>query len=137
MVGRKRGFRKSSIRFWQADVTADFSATEKPVDLTFPLGSRRFSAAWHRLSPIPGEERGQIVDFVIVDAREHVGEPGLRIDVIELRRHDQRRHDGSAGGAAIRASEEPGIACASSAYRYSYPFRYGRRRGTAPGCPSG
>jgi len=50
------------------------------------------------------------VDFVIVDAREHVGEPGLRIDVIELRRHDQRRHDGSAVGAAIRASEEPGFA---------------------------
>ena len=32
----------------------------------------------------------------IGDAGEHVGEPSLRIDVIELGRHDQRRHGRSA-----------------------------------------
>src|ERR1700731_2663994 len=51
MVGRKRGFRKSSIRCWQAAVTADFSAAEKPLDLMCPLGSRRFGTTWRGLSP--------------------------------------------------------------------------------------
>src|SRR6516164_6901519 len=52
--GQEAGLQESSIRFWQTEVTADFSAAEKPADLTCPLGSRRFGAAWHRLSPIPG-----------------------------------------------------------------------------------
>lgn len=53
MVARKRGFRKSSIRCWQAAVTAEFSAAEKPLDLMCPLRSRRFGTAWRGLSPVP------------------------------------------------------------------------------------
>ena len=101
MVGRKRGFRKSSIRCWQAAVTADFSAAEKPLDLMCPLGSRRFGATWHGLSPVPGQKLIQPVDGVIVDAHKHVGEPGLRIDVVELGGHDQGRHDRGTLGTAI------------------------------------
>src|SRR5882762_9130939 len=89
MVGRKRGFRKSSIRCWQAAVTADFSAAEKPVDLISPLGSGCFSAPWHGLSPIPRQKLIQPESSMIVDARQHVGEPSLRIDVVELGRVDQ------------------------------------------------
>jgi hypothetical protein len=38
------------------------------------------------------------------DSREHVGEPGLRIDVIELGGHDQGRHpSGRNVGAALKA----------------------------------
>jgi len=29
-------------------------------------------------SPVPGQQRGEIVDLVIGDARQYVGEPGLR-----------------------------------------------------------
>src|SRR5882757_817963 len=103
MEGRKRGFRKSSIRCWQAAVTADFSAAAKPLDLMCPLGSRRFGTAWHGLSPVPGQKLIQFVDSVVVDVREHVGEPGLRVDVVELGGHDQRCHDGSTLGTTIGA----------------------------------
>src|SRR4030088_1636717 len=91
MVGRKRGFRKSSIRCWQAVVTADFSAAEKPLDLMCPLGSRRFGTTWHGLSPVPGQKLIQLADGVVVDAHKHVGEPGLRIDRGGLWGHDQSR----------------------------------------------
>ena len=40
------------------------------------------------------------------DAREDVGEPGLRIDAVHLRRHDQAIH-GRGASAAIGAGEEP------------------------------
>jgi|GraSoi2013_115cm_1033766.scaffolds.fasta_scaffold37061_1 hypothetical protein len=41
------------------------------------------------------------------DASEHISEPGLRIDVVELRRRDEGRHDGGAVGTTFGASEEP------------------------------
>src|ERR1700677_1291312 len=84
MVGRKRGFRKPSIRCWQAVVTADFSTAERPLDLMCPLGSRRFGTAWQGLSPVPGQKFVQPVESEVVDAREHVGKPGLRVDIVEL-----------------------------------------------------
>ena len=36
------------------------------------------------LFPIPREERGKIGDWMIGNPGEHVGEPGLGIDIIEL-----------------------------------------------------
>jgi hypothetical protein len=36
------------------------------------------------VTPIPGQQCDQIGDLVIGDPREHIGEPGLGIDVIEL-----------------------------------------------------
>jgi hypothetical protein len=44
---------------------------------------------------------------MVVDAGEHVGEPGLRIDVVEARGLDQRVHHGGALAAAIGAREQP------------------------------
>ena len=57
--------------------------------------------------PVPRQEFVEPVDGVIGDASKHVGEPGLRIDVVEFRRHDQRRHERGAIGAAFGAGEEP------------------------------
>ena len=47
---------------------------------------------------------------MIVDAREHVGEPRLRIDVVEPRSLDQRVHHGGTFAAAIGAGEQPRLA---------------------------
>ena len=33
-----------------------FFCRGKPLDLMFPLGSRRFGTTWHRLSPVPGQK---------------------------------------------------------------------------------
>jgi len=44
---------------------------------------------------------------VVGDASQHVSEPGLRIDLAELGRRDQRRNRGSSIGAALGAGEEP------------------------------
>jgi hypothetical protein len=43
---------------------------------------------------------------VIVDAREHIGEPGLRIDSVQPRGLDQRIHDRSPLAAPVRAREQ-------------------------------
>src|SRR5215475_1087580 len=84
MADRKLGFRKLSISSWQAAVTADFSAAERPVDPMCPPSSRNFAMARHELMPVPGQKLLEPVAGVVVDAGEHVGEPGLRIDVVEL-----------------------------------------------------
>ena len=44
---------------------------------------------------------------MISDAGENVGEPGLRVHVVELCRRDHRRHDGGTVGAALGTGEEP------------------------------
>src|SRR6266516_6330092 len=110
MVGRKRGFRKSSIRCWQTAVTADFSAVEKPVDLISALGSGCYGAARHGLSPIPRQKLTQPESSMVVDARQYVGEPGLRIDIVEPGGLDQCQHNCGALAATIRPREQPRLA---------------------------
>ena len=44
---------------------------------------------------------------MVGDAPEHVGQPGLRIDVVQLGCLYQRRHDGGPLGASVRAGEQP------------------------------
>jgi hypothetical protein len=44
---------------------------------------------------------------VLSDALEDVGEPGLRIDIIELGCADKGVHDGGPVTAAVRAREQP------------------------------
>ena len=41
------------------------------------------------------------------DARENIGEPGLRIDVVHLGGDDEAVQDGGALAAAIGTGEEP------------------------------
>ena len=47
---------------------------------------------------------------MIGDACEDIGEPSLRIDIVELRGLDQGIDDGGALAAAIRATEQPRLA---------------------------
>lgn len=47
---------------------------------------------------------------MVRDAGEHVGEPGLRVDIVEAGGLDQRVKDGGALTAAVRAAEQPGLA---------------------------
>src|SRR6476619_994531 len=51
-------------------------------------------------APIPGQQLVDALDRVVGQACEHVGEPGLRIDVVELGGGDQRV-DGSRTTAAL------------------------------------
>ncbi len=44
---------------------------------------------------------------MVVDARQHVGEPGLGIDVVEPGRLNQRQHNCGTLAAAIGAGEQP------------------------------
>ena len=55
-------------------------------------------------SPVPWQKLVEPVDGVIVDPGEHVGEPCLRIDVIELGCLNERQHDRRA--PAIGAGEQ-------------------------------
>lgn len=41
------------------------------------------------------------------DALEHIGQPGLGVDLVGLGRADQAVDDGSALAAVIRATEQP------------------------------
>ena len=55
--------------------------------------------------PAPWQQRTKVGDLVLVDAGEHVGEPGLGIDVVEARGLDQRVHEGGPLTAAVGACE--------------------------------
>ena len=68
------------------------------------------SGPCRRLLPLPRQQLVQLTLPGVVDASEHVRQPGLRIDVVELCRHDEGRHDGGAVSATFGASEEPGFA---------------------------
>jgi len=51
--------------------------------------------------PLPGQEFVQTVLRVSGDAGEDVSQPGLRVDVVELGRHDEGDHDGGTLGATV------------------------------------
>lgn len=57
--------------------------------------------------PLPGQQFVQTRGRKIGDTRQDVGEPGLRIDVVEAGRGDEREHDGGAIGAALRTGKGP------------------------------
>jgi hypothetical protein len=57
---------------------------------------------------------------VIVDAGEHIGEPGARIDVVELSGLKQGVHDGGTLSAAFGSREEPGFAAESDTAQGSF-----------------
>ena len=60
--------------------------------------------------PVPGQQFEEALGRVIVQARQHVGEPGLRVDVIELGSLDQRVNRGGASAARIGTGEGPVVA---------------------------
>jgi hypothetical protein len=53
------------------------------------------------LAPVPGQQLVETSDRLVGDAGEHVGEPDLGIDVVELGGGDQAVDDGSALATAI------------------------------------
>ena len=65
--------------------------------------------------PVPGQEPIEIPDTMIVDAGEDIGEPSLRIDVVEARGLDQGVDHGGAVAAAVGACEQPCLAAERNA----------------------
>src|SRR4051794_26885655 len=57
--------------------------------------------------PIPWQQFSNPVLRHVCDASEHIGQPCLRIDVVELGRHDQRGHGRRPVSAALGTGEEP------------------------------
>jgi hypothetical protein len=55
---------------------------------------------------MPGEQLVESSDLVVGDAAQNVGEPGLRIDAIQLGAFDQGIGDGGRFAAALGADEE-------------------------------
>src|SRR5918994_1479834 len=71
-----------------------------------------WSGCWEllKLVPAPGEEVLEPPCGMIGQAGEDVGEPGLRVDAVQLRGFDQRVYGGRAFATAIRAGEGPVVA---------------------------
>ena len=57
--------------------------------------------------PIPGQQVVEALGGMSGDTGQHIGEPGLRIDVVHLGRDDQAVHHRGTRPAAIRATEQP------------------------------
>jgi hypothetical protein len=55
--------------------------------------------------PFPRQQFVNAIHRMIGDAGEDIGEPSLRVNVVELRCVDERVHEGSALGAALRSGE--------------------------------
>ncbi len=68
---------------------------------------RRRSAEVGTLGPVPGKQVVEAPGRIVGQPREHVGEPGLRIDAIELGGLDQRVELRSAMAARVRAGGGP------------------------------
>ena len=65
--------------------------------------------------PVPGQQLVDSAGRMLGDAGEHVGEPGLRIDVVQLGGDDQAVHGGGTLAAAIGAGEQPRLPAESNA----------------------
>ena len=62
----------------------------------------------------------QAGDGKLGDAGQHVGKPGLWIDVVEASRRNQGQHDGGPVGAPIGSGEAPIFSAASHAAQGSF-----------------
>ena len=62
-----------------------------------------------RQFPVPGQQLGDAPGRVVLEARQHIGQPGLRICVVELGGLDQGVDGCSAPAAGIGAGEGPVI----------------------------
>lgn len=51
--------------------------------------------------PVPGEQLAEAALRRVGDAREDVGEPGLRVDIVELGRADEAVDHGGSLGTAV------------------------------------
>jgi hypothetical protein len=60
--------------------------------------------------PIPGQQLVNPFGRMILQAREDVGEPGLRVDVVEFDGLDQRVDGGGAPAAVVGTRKGPVVA---------------------------
>ena len=85
----------------------DFQSSSQPV-VNNEEGRRSGRLSTQRLGcPVPRQQLLQPADRRVRNVGEDVGKPGLRVDVIELGAHDQRRHEGGTISTTIRSGEEP------------------------------
>ena len=61
------------------------------------------------LLPVPWQQLIKPIDGMVRDTGEDIGQPGLRIDVVEPRSLDERVKDGGALTATVGAAEEPSL----------------------------
>ena len=87
------------------------------------------------LFPTPREQRGKVGDGVICDPGEHIGEPRLGIDIVELGGLNQCVHDCGALAAPLRAGEKPGFA-AQCNHPFILPMSGKKSRSITVGIPS-
>ncbi len=66
---------------------------------------------------VPGEQFVDAADLVIGDAFQHPGEPGLRVNTVELGRFGQGKGDGHGLAAAFRTGEQPVFASKRHGFR--------------------
>ena len=74
-----------------------------------PLGVARGSGdgSWRQcISQVPGQEVVYPVDGMLGDALQHVAQPSLGVDAIELGRANQAIHRGRALAAAVGAGKQ-------------------------------
>src|SRR5882757_8582337 len=59
------------------------------------------------LTRIPGQQYVQVLNGMLGDAPQNVGEPGLRINIVHFGRDDQAVHHGGPLAATIGSAEQP------------------------------
>lgn len=57
--------------------------------------------------PVPREQLTEPIDLVIMNAVEHIGEIGLRVDAVHLRRFNDRHRACQSFRAGVSACEQP------------------------------
>ena len=72
------------------------------------------------LAPVPWRQLIELLDGMAGDAGEHVGHPGMGMDVVELGSDDEVVHEGGTVTAAIGAGEQPGFPARGDATQGSF-----------------
>src|SRR6202022_324474 len=70
--------------------------------------------------PVPRQELVDLAGRVSSDPGQHVGQPGLRIDIVHLGGDDQAVHRGGALPAAIGTGEQPRLSCQAACAQRSF-----------------
>src|SRR5258708_29251539 len=89
-------------------------ARARRADICRAAGALRRDGGWHADGiPVPGQQFGDALGGVSSEAREHIAQPGLGIDAIELGGLGQRVDGGGGLAAHVAAGEQPILAAES------------------------
>jgi hypothetical protein len=88
-----------------------------PDRILFQVSPRQWASPGF---PAPGQQFIEARGSVIVDPMQHVGEPSLRVDVVELGGDDQAIEKSGALSATIGSGEQPGLAPQRQATQRSF-----------------